>query len=135
MTIDKIVIAALLSASTSCASIVSGTRDDVTITTDPPGATCDVLKEGVTVAHVDRTPANVIVARSYDDLLVQCSKADYQPAEATNTWGTNGWVFGNIIFGGLIGVCIDMADGAGVSYSPGTHIELSPTPTGYLDHN
>jgi hypothetical protein len=42
----------------------------------------------------------------------------YQPFEATITRGTSGWVWGNIVFGGLIGLAVDAMSGGLYTLSP-----------------
>ncbi len=42
----------------------------------------------------------------------------YQPYEITLTKKSNGWVWGNIIFGGLIGLVVDASTGAMYKLTP-----------------
>lgn len=63
--------------------------------------------------------------RSYDDILVRCVKDGYGDSEAMNTAGVNGWVFGNIAFGGLIGIIVDTATANATSYDPMTYVALA----------
>ena len=42
----------------------------------------------------------------------------YQPFDMTLTRSVSGWVWGNIVFGGLIGLAVDAIDGAFYNLSP-----------------
>lgn len=42
----------------------------------------------------------------------------YQPFDMTLTRHVSGWVWGNIVFGGLIGLAVDAIDGAFYNLSP-----------------
>lgn len=111
-----------------CASIVSGTTDNITVNSDPQGAKCDLKNGEITVANVESTPATVLVRRKADDLIVRCSKEGYLNGSSVNNSGLNGWVFGNVAFGGIIGVIIDSSDGAMFDYDSTTMVSLTPVP-------
>ncbi|MFH1337185.1 MAG: PEGA domain-containing protein, partial [Candidatus Zixiibacteriota bacterium] len=57
----------------------------------------------------------------------------YQPFEATITRSVSGWVWGNVLFGGLIGLAVDAISGGLYKLTPdqvaGT---LTKEGTGYL---
>ena len=42
----------------------------------------------------------------------------YAPYEATMTRGVSGWVWGNIVFGGLVGLAVDAVSGGLYKISP-----------------
>lgn len=93
----KKVLAAVAVAATlnGCASIVSGTTDDVEIRTNQPGAKCVVLRDGLQLFN-GRTPASVKVTRSGDDLEVQCQDGPARGRETVES-GFNAWVLGNFL--------------------------------------
>lgn len=122
-----LVAAALLSG---CASIISGSHDDIMVKTDPEGADCTVYQGAEVLGHVNPTPGGIVVPRSYNDIFVRCVKEDYE-GEAMNTSGLNGWVFGNIIFGLIgapIGVIVDTSTSNATSYDPATHVAMIAKP-------
>lgn len=99
-------LAAVVGASlTSCATIVTGSHDDVRITSEPPGAEYETNtgQKGI-------TPAVVTVADS-DTLKVSLKKAGYLPQSAELEPKMSPWIFGNILLGGIIGVAIDLISG------------------------
>ena len=99
--------AALLSG---CATIVTGSSQDISVASTPPGADCSVLQGELVVATL-RTPATVRVKKTRDDLMVKCVEATAGEAEQVNESGVEPWVFGNILIGGIIGLVIDWASG------------------------
>lgn len=83
------------------------------------------------LGHIDPTPGGIVVSRSYDDILVKCSKDGHGDGEKMNTSGLNGWVFGNLIFGLLgapIGIIVDASTSNATSYDSVTQVSLSPKP-------
>ncbi len=53
-----------------------------------------------------------------DDHIVKISLEGYQTAELTITKSVSGWVWGNIVFGGLIGLAVDAISGRLYNLSP-----------------
>lgn len=96
----------------SCASIIHGTHQDVGITSVPTGAT-------VTIDNVQTgtTPVIAKLTRK-DNHLVRIALPGYQPYDLTLTRGVSGWVWGNIAFGGLIGLAVDAIDGGMYKLTP-----------------
>ena len=112
--------AALLSG---CASIASGTTQQIAITSSPAGATCDVSRQGLSLQKLI-TPASAFVQKTKYDISVECSKSGYQNATQVNKSGVEGWTFGNLLFGGVIGLGIDLASGAQNHYDTQMNFNL-----------
>lgn len=102
---------------TSCAAIVDGSDQEVMIET--PGAVSAncTLSNGHGSWNVPSTPGARVVSGAHSNLDISCIDA------ATGATGkksvdsdTNAWAFGNILFGGLIGVGYDMISGAAYVY-------------------
>ena len=113
--------------STGCASIVNGNNQSVSVTTRSQGAqlagaTCKLTNDkGEWYAL---TPGSVTIRRSYKDLAVDCAY-DGLDAGVTNAKSTTkGMVFGNLIFGGVIGAGIDIASGAAYDYPDVIHVDM-----------
>ncbi len=99
-----------------CASIISGTTQEVKIDTPgAPGAKCELSSEGIGTIGIT-TPSELKLKRRKQDLSVNCQKMCYQTATANVKSGTAPWTWGNIIFGGLIGWGIDAGTGAWNQY-------------------
>ena len=96
----------------ACASIMHGTHQDVGISSNPTAAhvTVDGQQTGSTpiVAHLTRK----------DNHIVRIELPGYKPYEATLTREVSGWVWGNIVFGGLIGLAVDAINGGMYKLTP-----------------
>ena len=108
----------ILSGCFGCASIVSKSNYPVSVQSSPVGAVVTVKnKQGIEV-HKAITPATIYLSASAGFF----SPARYSfvfekegcfPGTASLSAGLDGWYFGNILFGGLIGLLIvDPATGA-----------------------
>ncbi len=95
-----------------CATIMQGTTQSVGIASTPTGAT-------VTVDNIEkgRTPIVVELKRK-DHHFVKIEMPGYMPYETTFTRSTSGWVWGNIVFGGLIGLAVDAMAGGLYKLTP-----------------
>ena len=119
----QVVGALLLSG---CATVVSGTSQTVAISSTPQGAYCSVSRGGGQVGAISSTPGNVSVGKSGSALSVTCSKPGYQSATSFANSSFNGWTFGNIVVGGLIGVAVDASTGANFDYPASIDVPMQP---------
>ncbi|MFH4964255.1 PEGA domain-containing protein [Gaetbulibacter sp. M235] len=106
----KIIIKTLLLSSilllSSCATIISGSRQNVEINSEPTSA-----KVYINEIEVGTTPVQKNLKRNQEYRLVL--KLDgYQTYETKLEKKFNAWYIGNIAFGGLIGIIIDPITGA-----------------------
>lgn len=95
-----------------CASIVSGTTQPIKFSSDPSGA--DVRIDGVSRG---RTPAELEIS-TRSPHTVRIELAGYQTYETKLERKMNGWIFGNIFFGGIIGLIVDASTGAMYGLTP-----------------
>src|SRR5579862_7401763 len=110
-----IVISVLAVGLSGCASIIKGGTQDIAISTPPTaGALCS-LSNSAGNWQIS-TPGSLSVERSATDIKIQCSKDGYDKATAVIPSHFNGWLIGNLVFGGLIGIIIDASTGASQSY-------------------
>ena len=110
---------ALAVSLTGCCSIIHGTRQDVGISSAPTGAMVKI--DNVSSGN---TPVVAKLTRK-DNHFVRVELSGYQPFDMTLTRSVSGWVWGNIVFGGLIGLAVDAIDGAFYNPSPE---QVSATP-------
>jgi hypothetical protein len=115
-----------LAQMTGCATIVKGHSQQINVVTHPPGAVCELLRDGDSVATVNPTPGTVTVDKSRKDLSVSCRKEGYQPGEGKVASKFHPMTFGNILFGGIIGIGIDAASGAMTEYDESVAVRLIP---------
>lgn len=83
----------------SCASL-TGIDDQVSVNSEPSGATCRIERMAEPVALIKETPATVVIPRSHYPIDIYCSKEG--AAGALTVWpGTNPWVYGDLVGGGV----------------------------------
>jgi hypothetical protein len=111
---------------TGCASIVSGTRQKITVNSTPSGAKLSVIdSDGATVLQTN-TPAVIKLNRGKGYFAggyykVQMEADGYAPSAANIHPTLNGWYVGNVLFGGIIGLLfVDPATGAMWALEPAT---------------
>lgn len=105
-------IAVLGIALISCASIIHGTSQQIGIGSNPSGA-----KVTVSGQSLGTTPTIADLKRK-DNHIVKIEMDGYMPYETTLTKKVSGWVWGNILFGGLIGLAVDAINGGLYNLSP-----------------
>lgn len=88
-----------------CATIMHGTSQEIGIQSKPTGATVTIDNK-----EYGTTPVVAKLSRK-DHHTVHLTLDGYQPFDATITRSTSGWVWGNIVFGGLIGLAVDAITG------------------------
>lgn len=125
-------------ALSGCASIISGSTQDVVIHSTP-GANYVVTNSygnqvaGGTVGGDASAQMNLIRAAGYfspHSYKVKLSKPGYHPATVDIDSGLNGWYFANIVFGGVVGmVIVDPLTGAMYRLVPSAD-DVPLTPTG-----
>lgn len=104
---------AILLLTSSCATIVSGSKQNVKFASNPSSA-----KIFIDEVEVGKTPFEIKLARkSEHQVLIKLE--GYQTYQTTLTKKFNGWFVGNILIGGLIGLIIDPITGAMYNLSPG----------------
>ena len=108
----KIIVLAISLSLSGCATILHGSRQDVGFSSNPTGANVTINGE-----NFGKTPTVVKLKRK-DMHAVKIMLDGYMPYEVVLTRKVDGWIAGNIIFGGIIGLIIDAADGAMYKLSP-----------------
>jgi hypothetical protein len=104
-------VSVVLGAS-GCGTIIHGSSQQVSITSVPTGASVTVD----TTAY-GNTPVTVKLRRK-DQHIIKILLDGYQPFELMTKRSTSGWVWGNIVFGGLIGLVVDASTGGMYQLSP-----------------
>ena len=102
---EVIAVALVLGLLAGCATIMHGKTQSVGISSIPEGATVTVGNQ-----PVGTTPVFAELTRK-DKHVVRISLEGYTTATLTLNRKTSGWVWGNIVFGGLIGLAVDAITG------------------------
>jgi hypothetical protein len=64
------------------------------------------------------TLAVIKLKRNESKIILRFEKEGYEPVEGVLNCSVDGWIAGNIIFGGLIGLAVDFISGAAYKLSP-----------------
>ena len=102
----------------ACASIVSDSKEVVTISSSPTAAQIAIADQSGVEVYRGTTPATVTLDASagyFDgqEYTISFSKDGYDPATVKVDSRINGWYVGNIVFGGFIGwLVVDPLTGA-----------------------
>ena len=88
-----------------CGTIMLGTSQDVGFSSNPSNAkvTIDGMPSG-------NTPVTASLSRK-NNHVVQIELEGFYPYSNTLTGSVSGWVWGNLLFGGLIGLAVDAISG------------------------
>lgn len=97
---------------TSCATIISGTTQNVSFNSNPSNASIFVDD-----FEVGKTPFQTKLERKSEHKVV-IKLEGYKPYETKLTRTFNAWYLGNVIFGGLVGLIIDPISGAIYQLTP-----------------
>lgn len=114
---------------TSCASVVNGTHQTVSILTTPVQNAQCVLENNKGKWYLSNTPGSVVVHRSFKDLSVSCKKQGYEQSTVLFKSKTKPAAMGNILLGGAIGAGVDMANGAAYEYPLEISVPLKSSKT------
>lgn len=118
---NTIAVSALLTGSlflSSCATIISSRQKPTAIDSSPSKLAYKIVDGNGTVVSEGITPTSVTLNRSAGyfkpgSYTIQISKKGKIVGTETVSAGLNGWYFGNILLGGLIGmVIVDPLTGA-----------------------
>jgi len=113
-----------LLAVSGCATVVNGRTEPLGLSSNPAGAEVSIDNGELKVI----TPTSVELKRDQNHSFV-FHKDGYQDTSATVTSGTSGWVWGNLLAGGIIGGVVDFATGAAYKFSDDTlTVNMTPLP-------
>jgi len=117
------VITALLFL-TGCASVINSSRQAVPIRSTPSGATV-FLNDSI----FGKTPMTINMKRKKKEHYIKIQLDGYETYQTDLIRAVDGWIFGNILIGGLIGFGIDAISG-GMYHLPTkmVNVELKPLP-------
>lgn len=118
--VSSLVIASALALS-GCATIVDGGPQSISFSSNPDNAT--VYLDG---AAIGKTPVTIPVKRKQANQTVRFSKEGYKDIEVQMASTLNGWFFGNILTGGLLGSTTDGLSGAAFKYAQNSYMVTLP---------
>ena len=113
-----------------CATVFDGTSQEITVNTNPSGASCVFVREGIAIGTVPNTPGLVNVKRRKYDITIKCDKPGYLEATYLNHSGLTHLLAANIVADVVltagISSIVDSADGADNQYDNVVNISLAP---------
>lgn len=123
MKVQVLCVSLSLFLATGCATVVNGPRQNIGLGSTPTAAIVRVNNQQTLT-----TPATVNLERDQNHTLV-FSKEGYEDNSVVLTSSTSGWVWGNVLAGGLIGGVVDFASGSARKLSQdAVHVTLTPLP-------
>lgn len=132
MSYGKLVSGVLaLSLAQGCATITSSEMQPLSLTTQAADG-AQLEKASCTLRNdkgswTVQSPGFVPVHRSAEDLLVECRKEGHADGVLRAVSRAAAGMFGNIIFGGLIGAAIDHNKGTGYDYPDRLPVRMGAT--------
>ena len=108
----------------ACASIASDSKTETAIETEPAIADCKFYGHHYFLQVA--TPATVTLPAKAAPITVICEAESHRREVAYLDTEADGWIFGNILLGGGIGVLIDGATGAGQEFPERVFLPLEP---------
>jgi len=133
----KLALAASISASllvSGCASIVSDSQYPVVVKSEPSGAEYQIRNRNGSLVHQGTTPSTVTLKSGAgyfkgERYKLHFSKEGYEDQDYTMDSSMDGWYWGNLLFGGLIGMlAVDPATGAMYKLPPAKTANLVQIP-------
>jgi len=109
----RFLLLVLLFAATSCATIMNTSKQTITFSSNPTNAEVFINSERAGV-----TPITKSLERK-GEYHIKITLNGYYPYEKKLTRKIDGWFFGNILLGGIIGIIVDASTGAMYQLTPG----------------
>jgi hypothetical protein len=126
------ILAISISALSACSSIISKSDYPVAINSSPDGASFVLENRAGEKVHSGNTPSTITLSSSAgyfkgETYTLTLNKEGYGSKVYTINSSVDGWYFGNILLGGLIGMLIvDPATGAMYNLPERVDVSLDP---------
>ncbi len=121
---------------TSCGAVMMGamgamggkqdTGAKIAIESDPPGASCEVFRAGVSLGPAAPTPRSLDVGKDKDTLEVRCALDGHRPAAEPVEATFGNATMGGLVAGGPIGLVRRAATGGNRFYPERVVVSLEP---------
>jgi len=122
MSRPHVVLIVAVLAGSGCATMISGKTQTISVASDPSGAQVTAQPGGFRAT----TPGALTLKRLASGYRLRFEKEGYASVDVRLRSSTNGWVWGNLLIGGLIGIAVDYGNGSAYVMSPRTveaHLE------------
>ena len=120
---ESLAILVIVGALGGCSTIVNGSSQQISVQTpNADGAACELKSPDG--QYFVTTPGSVTVSKSKHNLAVKRTKDGFSDGITTISSTFEGMTFGNILFGGVIGVGVDAASGAMNQYPNSVQVQM-----------
>lgn len=107
-----------LLATSGCATILGGgSNQPLTIQSSPSQAEYTITSSSGAQMGAGSVPATLNLPRK-NEYQIAISLDGYQTRTLAVTRGTNGWIWGNLVFGWLVGFAVDFLTGSAYKLEP-----------------
>ena len=114
----------LLLVLSACATILGGgTNQSVTIQSTPSIASYSIMSSSGLQMRQGTTPGTITLPRK-NEYQIEISLEGYQPQTTVLTKGINGWIWGNLFVGWIVGFGVDFISGSAYKLEP-TLVQIS----------
>lgn len=103
---------------TGCATIVGGGTSQLVAVRAEPAAVQFTIRAGNGLQMASGTAPQQVTLPRKNQYEIEFTAAGYQPQKLALTQGVNGWVWGNFIFGWIIGFAVDFINGSAYKLQP-----------------
>lgn len=111
-----------------CASIIDGSKQEVSISTEPPApAKCGISGEDYN-ADIE-TPAKIEVRRSYYPLHITCTDSAGKTGDVKVLSDVSGWGYGGAVLGLGVGAVVDTSTGDAFEYPKNIVVTIGQSKT------
>jgi len=112
---------AFLLSLSGCASIIDGTTQPLSFASTPDEATVYINGQAV-----GKTPVTIQIKKQNGSQTLRFSKEGFKDVDMSLNSSINGWFFGNILSGGLLGSSTDGLSGAAFKYEQSSYMVTMP---------
>lgn len=110
--VTAVCLIAITLIAVGCATIMKGTKHKVSINSTPSQAKINIKTLAGMVVFEGKTPASTEISKK-NEYIVTISVEGYKDKTINITKdGVEGWFWGNILCGGIIGIIVDLTNGA-----------------------
>lgn len=97
-----LLIAVSALALTGCSTLMDGTSQGITLTSNAPGAACSITQNGVEIVPATPVPATHEIGRRGGNLIVSCAAPGYQPETVALVTGKNPLAVTGVLLTGML---------------------------------
>lgn len=109
-----------------CATITTGSTQNLTVLSTPAGANCNLHRAGEMLGVVPATPATLNISKSAKAINVTCRLENHAISTQALEADFQAMTVGNVLVGGLIGIAVDAASGAAGKYADQVNVTMVP---------